>query len=73
MEDVYNKYLVLLSINFMKANCNTLPKRISNLTNCYNEFFEDEILAKIKRLIRHIQASNTNEEEVKKWSILQVL
>jgi hypothetical protein len=41
MENVYNKFEVLQSINLMKANDDILQKLISSLTEFYDKFSKD--------------------------------
>ena len=53
IEDVHNKFTVLQSANLVEAN-DELQKLIFSLSECYDEFSEDEITAQMKRLRRHI-------------------
>jgi hypothetical protein len=74
MEKVYDKFEILQSINLMKVNDDILPNlsNLTNLTEFYDEFSKDGVMVEIKRLRRHIQASNINKKEVEKWSSFAV-
>lgn len=52
MDDIRDSFEVLLSVNLIKANDDTFSENISRLTECYDEFSQDEVKAKIKILRR---------------------